>query len=233
MGTRLAPYVCYIELDGYGGDFVVLNFEGGPEFLPCYIEWLGKYTSFGGDGHKICVPEPAWQNVQVNVVGDACACGFAKVEAHVEAARVVNLTQHKFGTLGKEHQLIGSVGRHSSERGEMLVGHDHDMARGVGVSVETHEAVQAAMDDVNGLLGGLALHSVCDGVVDRGNHVAEDAVLVVGIGRRPSVERGGDTGAGLRVSAGDIAIAPRRPETIHWPSIAVRVETGVEQRPEK
>src|ERR1700692_1971082 len=99
-GLRLMSAIS--SLDGYGGDCVVLNFEGGPEFLPCYIERLGKYTSFCGDGHKICVSEPAGQNVHVDMVCDSGARGFAKVEAHVEAAWVVNLTQDEFGTRGEE-----------------------------------------------------------------------------------------------------------------------------------
>jgi hypothetical protein len=169
----------------------------------------------------------------VNVVGDAGACRFAKVEAHVESARAVNLTQHEFGTLGEEHQFVGRVDRHGGERGEVLVGHDHDVASGVRVGVEADEAVQPAMDDVDGLFGGLARHAVGDGVVDCGDHVAKDAVLVVRFGRRPGIQRGGDAGAGLRVCAGDVAIAPRRPEAIHSPSIAARFEAGRWQSPEK
>ncbi len=123
----------------------------------------------------------------VNVVGDAGARGFAKVEAHVEAARAVNLTQDEFGALGEEHQLVGSIGRHSGKRGEMLIRHDHDVASGVRVSVEAYEAVRPAMDDVDRLFRSLARHAVGDGVVDGGDHVAKDAVLVVGVGRRPGV----------------------------------------------
>jgi hypothetical protein len=169
----------------------------------------------------------------VNMVGDAGACGLAKVEAHVESAGAVNLTQDEFGALGEEHQLIGSVGRQGGERREMLVGHDHDMARGVRVGVEANKAVQPAMDDVDGLFGGLARHTVGDGIVDCGDHVAKDAVLVVRFGRRPGIQRGGDTGAGLRVCAGDVAIAPRRPEAIHSPSIVAQVEAGWWEGPEK
>jgi len=232
-GRGLRFCLLYRRLDGYGGDFVVLNFEGGPESLPCYIERLGKYTSFCGDGHKICVSEPAGQNVHVDMVSDAGARGFAKVEAHVEAARAVNLTQDEFGTLGEEHQLVGRVCWHGGERGEVLIGHDHEVAGGVGIGVETDEAVLAAMDDVDGLFGGFARHAVGNGVVDGSDHVAKDAVSVFVIGRRPGVQRGGDAGAGLRVCAGDVAIAPGSPEAIHWPSIAVRAEAGRDQRPEK
>src|SRR5260370_37161510 len=79
-GRGLRFCLLYRRLDGYGGDFVVLNFEGGPESLPCYIERLGKDTGFCGDGHKICVSEPAGQNVDVDMGSDDGGRGFAQVE---------------------------------------------------------------------------------------------------------------------------------------------------------
>src|ERR1700733_8652703 len=93
------------------------------------------------------------------------------------------------------------------------------MSGGVWVGVEAHKAVQTAMDDVDGLFGGLARHAMGDGVVDGGDHVAKDAVLVVVGSRRPGVESCGDAGAGLLIGTGDVAIAPGRPEAVHWPSI--------------
>ena len=164
----------------------------------------------------------------MNMVGNAGACGFAKVEAHVEAARAVNLTQNEFGTLGEEHQLVGRVGRYGGERGEVLIRHDHDVASGVRVGVEANKAMRPAMDDVDRLFGSLARHAVGDGVIDRSDHVAKDAVLVVAVGRGPGAQRGRDTSAGLRLCSGDIAIAPGGPEAIHWPSIAgaARSSTG-------
>jgi len=201
---------------------VVLNFEQGPEFRPCYIQRFRKYTSFCSDRHKICVTQPARQDVDVDVIGDAGASGLTQIEPHVEAARLVNLAQSNFGALGDEHQLVGGFGRNGGERGEMLVGHNHHMTRGVGVGIQAHEAVQTAMDDVHGLLSRLARHAVSDSIIDRGDHVAEDAMLVLGLRRRPGVERGRDAGASLRVGTGDVAIAPGRPEAVHQPSIAGR-----------
>src|ERR1700760_4512985 len=92
-GTRLAPSACYIELDGYGVDLVVLSFEQGPQFRPCYIQRLRKYTSFCSDCHEVCVTDPARQNMQVDVVGDPCACRFPEIETHIEAARFVNFAE--------------------------------------------------------------------------------------------------------------------------------------------
>ena len=99
----------------------------------------------------------------------------------------------------------------------MLIGQDEDVAGGVGVGVEADEAGGAAMDDVGSLLGGFLGHAVGDGVVGGGDHVAEDAVLVLCGG--PGGERGRDAGAGLRVSSGDVVVAPGSPKTIHRGSI--------------
>ena len=45
----------------------------------------------------------------------------------------------------------------------------------------------------------------------RMKHVAKDAVLVLSLGGWPGVQRGGNAGTGLRVGAGNIAVAPRGP----------------------
>jgi len=167
----------------------------------------------------------------MNVVGDAGACSFAEVESHVEAARFVDLPQGLFGALGEEHQLVSRLSGHGGERGQVLVGHDHDMAGGVWVGVEADKAVRVAMHDVDGLFGGLAGHAVGNGVVDGGDHIAEDAVLVLSFRRRPGVKGGGDPGSCLRVCVGDVTIAPGRPEAIHSPSIAAdgsRVGEGLQ-----
>src|SRR5271154_1023283 len=107
--------VFYIDLDGYGDIMVALTLKRGPKFGPCYIQWLGKYTSFCSHRHKICITQPARKHVQVNVVGDAGTSGLAEVEAHVDAARSVHLAQRNFGALRKQHQLIGSLGRKASK----------------------------------------------------------------------------------------------------------------------
>src|SRR6185437_2863990 len=99
----------------------------------------------------------------------------------------------------------------------MLVGQDEDVAGGVGIGVEADEAGGAAMDDVGSLLGGLPGHAMGDGVVGGGDHVAEDTVLVFCSG--PGGEGGRHAGAGLRVSSGDVVVAPGRPKAVHRGSI--------------
>jgi hypothetical protein len=86
--------------------------------------------------------------------------------------------------------------------------------------------VSGTMDNVDGLFGGLASHPVGDGVVDRSDHVAEDAVLVLGFRWRPSAKCSRNPGSSLRVCVSDVTIAPGRPEAIHSPSIAGVTASG-------
>jgi hypothetical protein len=164
--------------------------------------------------------------VHVNVVGYAGPGSFAKVQAHVEATWLVDFTQGEFSALREEHQLVGSLGWNRSERRQVLIGHDHHMAGGVGVCVEADKAVQAPVDDMGGPFGGLASHAVGDGVIDRSDHVAEDTVLVLGLRRGPGAKCRGHTGSRLRVGVGDVTVAPRRPEAIHSPSISGQTEAA-------
>ena len=147
----------------------------------------------------------------MNVVCDSGARGLAQVEAHVQSARAIDLAQGQFGALGEQHNLIRCVGWDRRERGEVLIRNDHHVTGGVGVGVQAHKAVQAAMDDVCGLFGDLSLHSVCDGVVDGGDHVAKHAVLVLGLGWRPGggAERIVDNFAVERAGVGDAESRPR------------------------
>ncbi len=147
------------------------------------------------------------------MVGDAGSGGLAKIHAEVEAVGAVNLTEAALDLLGGEDHLLRGFGWESGERVDVLVRQDEDVAGGVGIGVEADEAERSAMDDVGGLFSGLLKHAVGDGVVGGGDHVAEDAVLVLGGG--PVGERGRYAAAGLLVGPGDVGVAPRGPETIH------------------
>ena len=149
----------------------------------------------------------------MNVIGDAGPGGLTEVHAEVEAVGVVDLAQTALDALGGKDHLLSGFGWKGGEGVDVLVGQDEHVAGGVGVGVEADEAERAAMDDVGGLLGGLLRHAVGDGIVGGGDHVAEDAVLVLCGG--PAGERGRDASAGLFVGAGDVVVAPGGPETIH------------------
>jgi len=174
---------------------VALKFEEGPKFGPCYIQRLRKYTSFCSDCHKICVPYPAWQRMQMDMVGNAGTGGLAKVETHIEAARLIGLVQSNLRVLSESYQFVCCVWGKRCERGEVLIRHDHYVACGVWIRVEAYKAVQTAIDDVSGLLSVFRGHSLSNGVVDGGDHVAKDAMLVVRFGWWPCSESRGNSSA--------------------------------------
>jgi len=60
----------------------------------------------------------------------------------------------------------------------MMIGHDENVAGGVGEAIEADITVNAAMDDEGCLLGILGGEAAGDGVIDGGEHVAEDAVFI-------------------------------------------------------
>jgi hypothetical protein len=222
-----------IPFDELGGGLVVLSFEVGPQLAPCDVERFGEYACLSRNGHEVGVAAPARKRMEMDVVGDASAGGFAKIESHVKPVRFVGLAQPRFGALSELDQFLRGGGRQRSKRIEMLIRHNHQMASGVRIGVETDEAVQAPVDDVSGSFGCLPAHPMGDGVVDGGNHIAEDAMLIFGLGSsgRPRIESGRNTAAGLRVRPGDVVIAPRSPEPVHIPSIAAVSLTARLQRP--
>ncbi len=67
--------------------------EGQPKLRPCYVQRLGKYTSFCGHSHKIRIPAPSRQRVKMYVVGDAGACRLPEIESHIDPAGMINLAK--------------------------------------------------------------------------------------------------------------------------------------------
>ena len=188
---------------------------GVAKAFPCGVEGFGQDARVGGDGHEVGVADPAGQGVHVDVCGDARSSGLTEIDAEVQAGGVVDGAQDRFRTLGQGDHLLGLFVRERGERVQMPVGDDEDVACGVREGVEAEEAGGFAGKDVGGLLGVFSGHALVDGVVDGGDHVAEDAVVILGAGHGPRIERGGYTGAGGVFGAADVVVAPGSPETIH------------------
>jgi len=192
--------------------------------FPGGVESFRQDTCVRGDGDEVGVADPAGQGVHVDVTGDACSSSLPEVDAEVESGGVVDLAQDALNSLGEGYHLLRFAGGQGSERIQVTVGNDEDVAGGVGEGVETEEAGGLACQDVGGLLGLLGGHAVGDRVVDRCDQVTEDAVamMVAGfVGReaRPGVEGCRNAGAGGVFGAADVVVAPRGPETIHRRSI--------------
>jgi hypothetical protein len=214
-----------LRLDGEYKILVVSMFEDNSQFVPGHIERFGKDASLRGHRHKVRISAPPRERVKVHVVGDASTCSLSEVETHVDPSRKIDLAKSQLRTLGEIHQFMGDVNRKCRQRIEVQIGQKQQMSGGVGKGVEADKAMLPPVNDVGSFFGGLSLEPMIDGVVDCGDHIAEDAVFVLRFGGRPSAEGGRDPASGLWIRAGDVAVAPRRPEAIHSASIA-RLQNG-------
>jgi hypothetical protein len=75
--------------------------------------------------------------------------------------------------------------------------------------------VRSPMDNVRGPLGGLSIHTIRNRIVHRGDHIAEDAVFIVCLRRRPCAQGSRNSAPGLRVRSSNVAVTPGSPQTIH------------------
>jgi hypothetical protein len=160
--------------------------------------------------------------MEMDVVGDTGPGRFPQIHSKVEAVGAVDLAQAALYALSGEDHLLRGLRRESGEGVDVLVGQDEDVACGIGIGIKADEAERAAMDDVGGLFGGRLRHALGDGIVGGGDHVAKDAVLVLGDG--PTTEGGRDAGAGLLVGAGDVVVAPGSPKMVHRSEYKLKIQ---------
>src|ERR1700678_11180 len=91
------------------------------------------------------------------------------------------------------------------------------MAGRIRIDVEADITVLAPVDDVGGVLRGLPRHPVGDSILNGGDHIAEDTMLIFRLGScgRPRIQGGRHAAPGLRLRSGNVAIAPGGPEAVH------------------
>ena len=97
---------------------------------------------------------------------------------------LVELAQNPLHALGQVHHFVGGLHRQLLQLVQMGKRDDHYVPGGVGIGVEHHVAVLAAMDNAGfGIISGLG-------------QIAKNA-------------------AGSFIDAGDVSVAPGRPEVVH------------------
>lgn len=110
-------------------------------------EVFGVDACFADGGHKVGVAYPAWHEVEVDVIGDACSGGVAEVHAEVEAVGAIGFPQGRLGAFGQIHQFVGCLFGRGVEFAYVRVGDDEEMAADVGIDVEDYVVVRGAMED--------------------------------------------------------------------------------------
>ncbi len=113
--------------------------------------------------HEIRVRHPARQCMQMDVSRDARPGGLADIHPQIDPVRRVELAQDPLHALRQIHHFVGGLHRQLLQFVQMGEGNDHHVSGGVGIGIENHVAVLAAMHDA-----GL-------GVVPELGQVAEDA----------------------------------------------------------
>ena len=185
--------------------------EGVAEAAPGGFKVFGEDAGFAYGCHEVGVAHPARHGVQMQMAGDARARGLADVHSKIEAMGRIDAIENAFGTLRQIDELVRGGEGQRRQPVKMRVGHDHDVARGVGKGVEADEAMFGAHDQPAGSFGLVAGHSLQNGVVDGGDEVAEDAAQVAG----PGIERLRNARAHGAIRRCDVSKTPGSPEMVH------------------
>ncbi len=139
---------------------------------------------------------------------------LSKVQAEVEAIRLVHLTQASLHALHRLHQLLCRRCRKRRQRVAVLIRHHQNVTGSIRKSVEADKARLPSLHQEDRPLRLLGSHPISNRKVYRGNHVAEDAPLVL-IHRPRSQALRNALAAPHRIRGGNVAISPRSPQPVH------------------
>ena len=145
---------------------------------------LGQHFHVCEDWHEVRIARPAWDDVEVHVVGDAGAGRTTQIPAQVEALRAVRAAERVDARDGELVELERLGVRQLSQRPNVPERGRHEMAGGVRVLVQQHDRGGSAVHDERVRLRQLASALV-----------AEDASRQL-------------------VRLGDVFETPRRPERL-------------------
>ena len=104
-------------------------------------------TRVGQHWHEVCVPIPAWNDVQVEVSFDAGSGGSAEVEPSVGPVWLERPVQHGQGLIEQVPELSTFNGIHFARGGEMAIGSDQNVTIRVRIEIKNHEAGRSAVQD--------------------------------------------------------------------------------------
>src|SRR6266446_7019263 len=72
---------------------------------------------------------------------------FSQIHAEIDAVRMVKIAQNDLHSLGEGHHFLRCGGGEFVELVQVSVGHEHDVAVGVGERIENDVTVGPAMGD--------------------------------------------------------------------------------------
>jgi hypothetical protein len=97
--------------------------------------------------HEVRIASPAWDEVQVDVVCDACTCNAAEIPAEVVALRPVDLRERAHALRRETMRLQGLFVVELGKVSDVARRGDHQVSRCVRELVEQHKRFPASVND--------------------------------------------------------------------------------------
>ena len=94
------------------------------QFLVGGFQVFRQNSGVAGGGHKIGVPDPSGQDVDVDVISDTRPCRLSQIHSDIESFRPVSFSQRTLRTLRQFHHLGSNFGRRRVEFTQMLIWND-------------------------------------------------------------------------------------------------------------
>lgn len=117
------------------------------KFVVGGFQIFGDDPALPDDGNKVSVSFPARDNMKMQMPGNAGPRTLPQVESHIEPIGLVDLLQNLLTPAGQVHDFVPFRSRCIGEGGYMPVGNDHQVACGVGESIQNEEGVLLAKQD--------------------------------------------------------------------------------------
>jgi hypothetical protein len=108
---------------------------------------FGQYARFSRYRHEVCIADPAWDDVQVEVFSNSGSGSLAQIHAEIESICIVDFLQRRDCPLRKVHHF-GELFRISANDGvTVLVWRNHQMAGRIRKEIQDNEIVVRAEHD--------------------------------------------------------------------------------------
>src|SRR5258708_36032619 len=153
---------------------------------------------FPGYGHKVRVPEPARQHVQMHMAGDARASSAAQIHSQIHPIRLVIGAKGSLNALRQPNHFAQRLRITRSEVRNVRVRNDHHVPGSIRITIKNDERLSAPIDQQ------------CLGIVFPRHSIAENAVWLDATRRFLHV-----------------LVPPRGPEMIHQPAVPRRLSIFV------
>ena len=115
--------------------------EIGGKLRKGVFDMLGDGSYFSGDGHEIMVPLPTWDDVKMQMVGNAGTGGCAEIKANIDAVGLEMAAKHGAAAGEHRHEPIVLFRRKFREISQVPAWSHKQMAVGIGKTIEQHNSL--------------------------------------------------------------------------------------------